>query len=266
MLTQIDPFRFRSAIVAISPTWLAEYWGERWQYTTGLMLDGLSEGAYQGCRARVPSDTDTPAGSLAEIGKDRVIVRGPQESDLSYAARLRGAFATWQRAGSAESVMRALQAYNLPFTVPAVTIPQGDGSARIWYTQASHSAPCIATRTTTSAWDWDGNAAEWARAWVVLHVSDALYPRTVIGGFTIGPSISVGIDYPPALVQWLRTLAGTWKAAQTVATVILSYDPDWPAIDGAGPSYPDGTWDRPYSATTGVSPRYAQALYLQPRG
>lgn len=264
-LTQTNPFRFRSLIFGISPTWLQGRWGQAFLGTVGLFFDAVSEWERQSTRARLPMDDGVPEGQLEQIGADRLIPRGSSETDASYAQRLRYALLSWQRAGSAEAILRALASWSLPTITPLVAIPQGvNFNRRTWYSLFSYDAPCVANLDASTVWNWDGIDAKWARVWVSLDMTELGIGRKHIGAWTIGPATSIGANAPPAYFSGLRALASQWKSAQTIVTIMLSYDAAWPVMGGYGDNYPNGTWGLHYLPSTFASARYRKALYLEP--
>ncbi len=126
----------------LAPTWLRGTWGTAWNNALGGVEDDQIERAKQSVLARFPSFA--PSEALEYIGRDRVVERGPAETDDSYRARLLTAPLAWEWAGTDFGVLT----YGLA--------PAGVPNARI-----IHNA------------DWtplppDGDADLWARWWLVI--------------------------------------------------------------------------------------------------
>ena len=96
--------------------WLLRSVSHRLIWNVALVLDASKEKAKQGTLARFPG-VGTPD-ALPAIGRDRLIERGPTESDTSYSERLASAFDTWRTAGNAHTLLRGLLAYFSPGALP----------------------------------------------------------------------------------------------------------------------------------------------------
>jgi len=251
-----------AAELGTAAPWLQREWGQKFRYAYRLVLDAMAENVRLGVRARCPGAG--PPDALAYVGRDRVIVRGPLESDDSYATRLAGAFDAWQRAGAYEGTMRQVSAFFLPVTVPVLEV---NTRAR-WATLASYGAALAYAFGDPAAWNWDGDAGLPARAWVVLQPPPGTWDRGAWGDGVWGPERAWGFaTTPPGEPTSVSAIVAAWKAAQTLARVIVSYAPGWPSpVAPPGPTYPDGTWGDDYVVVGGVavSARYAEALYLAP--
>lgn len=79
---------FRDVIYRASPRWLQGTLAGRILYTFGLHLDALVDGATQAVKRRFPGLTGYND-EIGLIGKERGIRRGRNESDASYALRMR---------------------------------------------------------------------------------------------------------------------------------------------------------------------------------
>lgn len=255
-----DPYRFRTAIQNIAPAWLQRQWGSRFLYAIGLNWDAFAEAARQGVRARCPGVDGAPTDALAYIGRDRVLIRGPAESDDAFAARLRQAFEAWQRAGSMEGQMRQCQAFFTPTSIIALMV---NNQAR-WAYIGTTGGPIEYSVGDPAAWNWDGSSSTWARCWLILHIPGDW--MRYWGDSTWGTG-SWGTIKPATYPQSLRQIVAAWKSAATVVQIILAYEPEWPdPAHAPDVDYPDGTWNEPYVIRGGaaVSPRYAFAAYLEP--
>lgn len=105
------------------PSWILDATGKALARTTGAAYDAQRDRILQGVLKRFPTagQLDTVAGSptfgqlligpadaLDEIGGDRLLRRGPGESDAAYALRLLDAWEIWPFAGSHYGILRSL--------------------------------------------------------------------------------------------------------------------------------------------------------------
>lgn len=100
------------ATQTLSPPRLRGKWGTRWVAATSAEYDTLIDQLDQQVKARFPSHC--PADGLAVIGVDRQIQRAFDESDASYAQRLRAAWETWEWAGTGPGIRAGLNACGIP--------------------------------------------------------------------------------------------------------------------------------------------------------
>jgi hypothetical protein len=137
------------------------------------------------------------------IGNDRVIPRGPYESDIDYAGRLQRAFEAWQRAGSRRAVLSQVLAY---LSLTAANIPAGPigaivgGADPTWdtyYAGDNVSQPPAHIVPAVRNFDWDGQMSQWWRAWLVIYVQAVSLSRTGTtasitssGGFAVVSGLS----------------------------------------------------------------------------
>ncbi len=98
--------------------WLRGTQGQALSRALGTEADLQQFLLLQGLLARFPTkgnaDSDgkyglAPADALDQTGADRLLRRGPAESDAAYAPRLQAAWDAWEFAGSHWGVLRALQ-------------------------------------------------------------------------------------------------------------------------------------------------------------
>lgn len=163
----------RDTVRSISPPWLSTGAAEKVLYNYGLSCDMLLEKLNQAVRAHMPgAGTNT---ALVFIGDDRRITQGPFEADDDYAARLTGAFESWQRAGSRRAVLSQVVSYlSSPLLAPAARVPVAaivGGAWPSWDLYYSGDDPKQAPNHVLPApanWAWD-DAVQWWRAWLVLY-------------------------------------------------------------------------------------------------
>lgn len=207
----------------------------------------------QGLLARFPAkgNTDTvtkqyglpPSDALDQIGADRLLPRGPGESDATYSARLLAAWAAWEFAGSHYGVLRAL---NLAGYANMVIV-QDNGR----YSQLTGSAGDITDLTFGTlmtcvnrggkpGWTFDTRVDFYSR-FAIVFTADASNLSTDAGQKTL---VSIVNNWKPAKAQFVAAyviLSGRlfgWPIGRT-----LGADPNLGgnsvrviAGDGSGPT------------------------------
>jgi hypothetical protein len=247
----VPQLSFRETLRHYVPPWLADRPGRnvafRYLYGIVSVLDAGAEVLMQGLQARFPG-LCTPT-ALPYIGRDRRIIRGPQQTDAAYAAELLRWLEYWRGAGNAYTLALALQTFLYP-GAPRVRIVTRSG---VWYT-LDPDGELTQTRAEPNNWDWDSithpeKAGHWSEFWVIVyppHFNDAGNWGTS-DGQTWGAGTAFGIDAASGTVAALRRLIQQWKGAHTrcvcliVAYDATSFDPS--AAPGA-PGMPDGHWGR----------------------
>jgi hypothetical protein len=261
----------REYIAAISPTWLTGAVGDasavaaKVMYTLGLGQDLIVQKTQEGQQAHMPT-VGTPT-ALPYIGADRVIQRGFQETDDSYAIRLQKAFDTWSHAGSPESVIWSILGYVTP-SAPAVTTVADYGVWDFVYAGAkSGDQPTHIFVTMPSNWNWDG-VVNWWRAWVII--GTGVWVKNDpwgTSGRKWGDKVGTwGSNASRDQVTSVQTLVKTWKAAHSyVPWIILSFDDTWfsPWLPAGDPKLPDGLWGKWHKVVGGVAvaSRTSNAVY-----
>lgn len=245
---------FRQSIDAISPPWLRKFMGyvPRYMYALGLIQDMVAEGVTQAVKSRFPG-VGTPT-ALPVIGRDRRIIRGPNETDTSYAARCVRWLDSWRIAGSPFAVMDALQGFASPV---AITVRTVDNSGN-WFTLAADGTKSYHKGT----WDWDSNPTRWWRFWVIIYATPLWdSPGTYGDGSSWGDGGlawgATGITSTE--IETLRAIVRQWKdAGPYCENIILAFDDTSfdPTHNPGDSGVPDGTWDVP-------SNRLATAAYLE---
>lgn len=234
---------FRDAIQRFTVPWLLERVGRRVLFATSILFDALQDRVRQGIRARMPGE-GTPT-ALPYLGSDRSIERGPTESSESYAARLRLALPTWQRAGTAPAMLEQLRAYFLPTPPPLRAV----SNSATWHEIDPVTAVVTKTKVSPSNWVWDAFAAvpRWWRGWVVIDSSAGPWTTWQAGtGKKCGdPTLTCGSTATPQEVSAIRKLVTKWKPANVHAlNIILTFDAlDLLPGNAPGVDMPDGDWD-----------------------
>jgi hypothetical protein len=215
--------------------------GGAFHWSLSALLDVFSERARNGMEQRFPSRAGPTA--LSWIGQDRLISRGRDETDASYAARLRA----WRYPrghrirGSVFGLLEQIDAY----FGGGLVLYGIDASGNIRHRAVDDTE----TYSYGNAWNFDSVAAtEWARQWLVIDASGGgpLYPQLAWGDpllwdgawgtYTdaVGIQGSTGSDW-----QAIRNLVvgqHRWLPAGTRAEwLIVAFD--------LADLTPDGTWD-----------------------
>ena len=260
---------FRDSIRTMVPPWLADRFplpltnGFRFLYCNAAVLDAFMQVAVEGLRAKYPG-IGTPT-ALPYLGRDRLILRGPDESDAHYAARLVGWLQAWRLAGSAVAVLNQLYDYFSPATPPLLRLVTNWGT---WYTLAPDGTLTIQRYTMGEAapWNWDNRPDLWARCWVIIYSPNGVPwgPDRAWGeGGKWGDGRRWGTTATRDQVVSIQQIVAQWKGAHALyPNVIISFDPAAFAPDGSG-AQPDGTWGTYYKIVGGVAvpSRYANARY-----
>lgn len=241
---------FRASRKFLGPAWLTQNGeSELLGYALDAFKDGLIERTRKGHLARFPQNdptgqTTAPDDALAEIGRDRRIVRGINEPSTTYAVRLIRWLDDWKTSGNPFALMHQLRGYL--GSLPLLRTVDARGN---WYTLAPDGTKTALINQAN--WDWDGDPSalvKWSRFWVVI------YPN---GLWTQGPNWGdVGFVYGTPGQTWgstatldevvsVRSIVSDWKPAGTRCVNIIiafdnaSFDPTTPR-DGAG--LPNGAW------------------------
>lgn len=195
--------------VSSQPPWLQDPLALAWAEAHGLLKDILVDGARHAVLLRLP-DSAAPD-SLPLIADERQLEPMPGETQASWVARLLAAWTAWQYAGTVKGVVD-----NIKLT--------GLTNVQLF-----------------DRWDWpDGNAAAWARFYVVIGpphawVSDGTWgdPGTWGDGGTWGSNATP--DEVARVVRQVRL----WKAAHAHCEGIFV------VLSGELWGSPTGTWGDP---------------------
>jgi len=199
----------------LMPYWMGQTLGEGLCTTIGLMRNVVAQGATEAGRARFFA-TGSPD-VLPHVGVERQIERAPGEADPSYRTRLLGAWATWGKAGTPQSILTAL--------------------GTLGYSS-------IIIKENGPSWAPDGDITQWWRFWV--YISSPLPYATptplICGtpGLLCGTGTAGGL--PVGEVDRISALIHKWKPAhaQNQYVSILLYG-GWfgvgSAVYGGGGTY-----------------------------
>lgn len=209
-------------------------------YTLEFMRDLLMDKADQAIKIRLPGEGDVT--QIPFLAFDRALVQGPKEPNASFVARLKGAFAAWDLAGSRVAVLAQLQAYlqglqpGVSASLPEVAIVGGYYSTvatwdTIYQGDAIGKEPTHAS-ILPSNFNWDGQHKPW-RAWLILYM--ALVASGLSGSSGQTSTAAAGSYSSPG-----QNVAGVWVPATSGAVV----NHPWITLTGlAGLSSADvGQW------------------------
>lgn len=241
--------RFRDIFAKFTPPWLADRGKDVTQQTVGYRylwsmiapLDAAMDVLVQGLQAAWPGKGTSTA--LPYIGRSRGIVRGPTETDASFAFRLIQWLDTWRGAGSALTIARTLHDYLTGN--PKVRVITRSG---VWVTVNADGSVTY----NNAAWNWDGTShptrsGYWSEIWIVIYPS----PYATAGQFLDvagtpaplwGDQLGIGHDVPRSDYDAVKGLIAQWKAAHTKVRAVI-WTSDATLFDPTNPATcPNGNW------------------------
>ncbi len=271
---------FRALVRKLGPGWLVKETlpdgtevDNRILYSIALVLDALAARIQLGILARFPGPAGAksttpgaPEDALSLIGRDRIIIRGPNEASDVYALRLIRAIDDHRVRGNAWALMEQIRGYCSPHEVRIRTVDQ-HGNWKTLERDGSRS------EYRNSAWDWDGTALEDGRArfWVLIYPTTGTpqrpWQRSYWG--------AVSGDWGEAKRTWgstattddvasIRKIVRAWKPAGTSCKwIVIVWDDTAFDPEDTAPPLPDGTWRHwsKNSAGTQVATRDSSAMY-----
>jgi len=253
---------FREAAWNVSPARLRTARAARLVYAfVGLPLDIIAGVANQAAKTGFPDLT--PEDALPYLGRDRGIVRGPNEPAVGYRPRLRLWIETWRGAGVGRAMLDQIAAFLTP----------NEARMRIWtqggmvYTREPNGDFLI-ERVAADLWNWDGQTDLWARFWVVIYsIGGVPWTRVPPYGGTSGtwgsrPGLTWGSSATVAEARGIRGIVDEFKPALSKCqNVIISFDADAFAPTDAAPPLPAGTWGEYWDTASLSANRDRRALY-----
>lgn len=213
--------------------WLRGPQGLALSTSLGTELDLQQSLLLQGLLARFPTSGNVdangvfglaPSDALDQIGGDRLLPRGPAESDATYAARLLGAWDIWTYAGSHYGVLRALKTAGYA----AMLIVQDKGRYGVLVGSAGTVADLSLGTLMTCAnrpgdapgWTFD-NRIDFYSRFAIVFTADATNLQTASGQKTL---VNIVDAWKPAKAQFVGAgviLAGVtlgWPTGRTLGT------------------------------------------------
>ncbi len=274
------PVNFRTIWAQAAPTALQGPNGQAYGYTMSTPYDALAVAGAYAVRFRFPRLTSPDA--LPWLAKDRQIVRGPGESQTSYAERLVQWLDLWVHAGSAPAILQGVASFFLPGTITAELVKQ----SRATYTDWDYWDGTTDTlyRRSPKNWDWDSDGLvpcdkrfqqvnthgvlgpSW-HTWVILYgtgyTSDLTWndPGQWDDGGTWDTTAT------PAQVQAIRGQVAQWKSAESfVQWIVVALDSTYfqYSLATGDPKLPDGHFGRWGKViTSGGSRVYTPSRFTQ---
>lgn len=230
----------RRIFYELMPSWLSSGEGELHQYALGIVRDAANERARQAAHCRFPETG--PNDALSYQQRDRLIVRGIDETRESYAARLVQWLNDHRKRGNPFELMHQLRGYcNCDVRIRTVD-RRGN-----WFTRERDGTESFAL--DTGAWDWDAVPAspDWARFWVIIYPTTDPLPqpwqatRTWGMGYRWGDGRTWGTTATPEQVSMVRSIVKLWRPEGTRCEwIIIAFDDT--SFDPMAPE-PDGDWD-----------------------
>jgi hypothetical protein len=209
---------FRRVFKALGPGWLTSGDGEKVLYSVGVMLDATLERARQALVARFPEYAETED-ALGYLGRDRLIIRGRNESAARYAKRL----VEWRYPlghrvrGNAYAMLRQIRAYFLDQTAQFTVDRRGT-----WHAIDAAGNETRASDTGAFFGGDDLPETDWARFWLGIDRPPGWsYPSQLLGDpdlwggvLTEDSEYVIGLDgATQSDIQALRAIARDWKMA-----------------------------------------------------
>lgn len=204
----------------VPPRFKKGVWERRLITTTGEILNLACDGAAYAVRSRFL--TDAPTDALPAAGNDRLLVRGPNEPDASWRARLLGAWDAWALAGSVhpDGLLGQLEAFGYTSSTDApeflesqdVGAPlRSDYPSRFWLV-----VPPTCHSYTTAIPDEDAEA--------IRRMVRQFRPGNVICGGVVFVVAGYLWDWrmPDTWDDWYAT-TDTWDEANTFALTIAGF-------------------------------------------
>jgi hypothetical protein len=236
-----QPQSLRDLWYSYSPTYLQGYAGQRYGYTLAVMWDTLGDAMAYAVRARFPDCC--PSDALPYLAIDRQIDRGPNEAEASYRARLKLWLDLWRHAGSARSVITALEVW-FGGTYEIETVAQSQAVGTAWDVYNPATQQITHQLVSPANWTWDDTGVA-PRAWVIVQGGGYSPTTEAYGsGSTWGNGEVFGISGSPGeLAPWLRNQIRKWSSAGgQVPWIIMSWDPTWFQPTSPANKLPDASY------------------------
>ena len=105
---------YQTYLQALVPTAFQDAVGQAFVGALASGIDSAADRLAQSVKAKLSGLS--PADALAAVGAERIIERGPSESDAVYSARLQGAWDTWPWAGTPYGLLNSFKGLGYPNT------------------------------------------------------------------------------------------------------------------------------------------------------
>ena len=247
---------FRTVSKFLMPYWLSSGDGELVNYSLDLMRDAFIERCRLGLLARFPQNGPNgelaPDDALVQMGNDRRVVRGINETSASYALRLIQWLDDRITQGSPFTLMKKLAEYTGGGALTGVCSFRTVDARGNWYSRDVNGNNTVLLNQQN--WDWDGTPAitnRWSRFWVIIYPPSSLWTTNPDWDDVTGPSWTDPIDTWGSTatddeVSTIQSLVSEWKPAGTrCVNIIIAFDPASfvPTAARESTGLPDGYWD-----------------------
>lgn len=201
---------FASALLARMPPWLQRTEGAKLMLSLGDTLDLVAGRAIDAVAARFPSSTSDEL-TIALLGKERRILRGPQEDVATYAGRMRTWLDDHARRGGPRALARQVWGFWRSTLNPAFEIVYPGGRRYSVDTSGNVTRDDIGTSPSDA----------WARYWIVFHLPGTLPDTTWIddSGATMADETGAGLVF--------AALAGGGALDDDTAEAFRSVPREW---------------------------------------
>jgi hypothetical protein len=226
----------RDTLLAILPRWWRGTIGYRILTTIGVLSDARRDAVVAAVMMRFPGLYTLE--TLPLIGQHRGIVRGPNESALSYSTTLEQWLVIGKRKGNRYEMLERIQALFSP-VVPWVEIIANDGKTMRLNEDGSLTYG-------SRSWNWDGHPEYRTRFWLVVPNSAVGLVESTVTWDELEAAFATW-DVPARLwdFEWniypelLRTIEETYRPPHALCDCICIVDDEgtWATV------VPDGTWD-----------------------
>lgn len=232
---------FREAFYTLLPSWLTQEEGEKVAFSLAAVKDAFVQRTREGLLARFPQYG--PADAFEFHGRDRKIIRGLNESDETYAARLLRWLDDHPNRGGPYALLEQVGAFwDNAFASGPLDLYLIFRNGRTF-----HRDPTTKEITYTNiTWDYDSLPGKWARWWLVIYWPDGSIGADGLwsdpGTWDDGGVWDSNLD--GETVERLRRVPRAWNAAHCTngngKIILLGGDPPPELWD-----FPAGTWDDP---------------------
>lgn len=229
----------RDMAIDIAPPWLQDEVGGTILRAIGTVCDALCERTAQGVKMRYPG-AGTPT-ALGYVGNDRLIERGPLQTDDGYVAQLDRAISTWQNAGGGRTILAQLRAYYAPSSGPPMRLVSDGTTARnrnVWHEIDPSTGHVAKTTISPATWRW-GLERRWY-AWAIVDMTGRWILDRWGDPGTWGDGGVWGSNMTPEEATRLNAILLKWKPEGKRGQLILTFNPStFSRLDSLG-DHPSG--------------------------
>lgn len=170
---------YAAFLLRLYPPWLQRTVGEKLMLALGSQVDVLYERGRQSVKHRFPLVVDES--SLARIGAERRIRRGPGESATTYARRLQWWWDDHRVRGAPYPLLRQLYFFFFDVLNVRKDVVYHSGTRRWMAGGVVASTPAeVNTAITRDSVTWDADGTdEWAQFWVFFYLTTELIDELV---------------------------------------------------------------------------------------